>query len=388
VFFTGYDTQIYEIFGPQTKKEQIFFVTSHHQLHDDMTHDDMTQEAVALLCRLIETPRVSRDETAAADLLEAWMTERGMEPRREANNLWCVAPGYSEGRPTLLLCAHIDTVRPVSAWTRQPHQATHEGQRIYGLGSNDDGASLVSLIQVYRTLKDTPQTYNLVLLASAEEEVSGKDGVSRVLPLLPKVDVALVGEPTGMQPAIAERGLMVLDCTAHGRAGHAARGEGVNALYRALDDIRWIRDTQFPEVSPLLGATRMTVTMIEAGTQHNVVPDRCHFVVDVRTNELHTNEEIYNRIRAHVKSEVAARSFRLSSSRIDMCHPLVQRAIALGRTPFGSPTLSDQALLSCPSLKMGPGDSRRSHTADEYIEVPEIREAISLYLRLLDGMTL
>lgn len=353
-----------------------------------MTYENTTQEAVELLCRLIETSRVSRDETAAANLLEAWMTEHGMNPQRELNNLWCVAPSYSEERPTLLLCAHIDTVRPVSAWTRPPHRATLEGDRLYGLGSNDDGGSLVSLIQVYRLLKNIPQTYNLVLLASAEEEVSGKDGVSRVLPLLPKVDVALVGEPTGMQPAVAEKGLMVLDCTAHGKSGHAARGEGVNALYLALDDIQWIRNTQFPEVSPLLGATRMTVTMIEAGTQHNVVPDTCRFVVDVRTNELHTNEEIYNRIRAHAKSEVIARSFRLSSSRIDETHPLVQRAIALGRTPFGSPTLSDQALIPCPSLKMGPGDSRRSHTADEYIEIPEIREAIDLYLQMLNGLVL
>lgn len=353
-----------------------------------MTTNDMTQEAVALLCRLIETPRVSREETAAADLLQAWMDERGMAPRREQNNLWCVAPDYDPQRTTLLLCAHIDTVRPVSAWTRSPHQATREGDRIYGLGSNDDGASLVSLIETFRLLSTREQTYNLVLLASAEEEVSGRDGVSRVLPLLPRVDVALVGEPTGMQPAVAERGLMVLDCTAHGRSGHAARGEGINALYLALDDISWIRNTEWPEVSPLLGPTRMTVTMIEAGTQHNVVPDKCHFVVDVRTNELHTNEEIYNRIRANVKSEVAARSFRLSSSRIDDAHPLVQKAIALGRTPFGSPTLSDQALLPCPSLKMGPGDSSRSHTADEYIETAEIREAIDLYIQLLDGLTL
>ena len=353
-----------------------------------MVTEKTTQEAVDLLCQLIETPRTSREEGAAADLLQQWMEERGMGPQREENNLWCTAPGYDPKRKTLLLCAHIDTVRPVSGWTRPPHQATWEGERLYGLGANDDGASLVSLIQTFRRLCATPQTYNLVLLASAEEEVSGKDGVSRVLPLLPMVDVALVGEPTGMQPAVAERGLMVLDCTAHGQAGHAARGEGVNALYLALDDINWIRTTEWPEVSPLLGPTRMTVTMIEAGTQHNVVPDRCKFVVDVRTNELHTNEEIYNRIRAHVKSEVVARSFRLSSSRIDESHPLVQRAVSLGRTPFGSPTLSDQALLSCPSLKMGPGDSRRSHTADEYIEVGEIKEAIGLYTEMLDGLSL
>ena len=348
----------------------------------------MVQEAVELLCRLIETPRISREEPAAADLLEAWMKERDMAPQREANNLWAVAPGYDPKRPSLLLNAHIDTVRPVSAWTRPPHQATWEGTRLYGLGSNDDGASLVSLVQVFRVLCDRPQGYNLVLLVSAEEEVSGRNGIERALPLLPPVDVALVGEPTGMQPAVAEKGLMVLDCTAVGRAGHAARNEGDNAIYHALDDIDWIRHAQFPEVSPLLGPTKMTVTVVGGGTQHNVVPDRCSFVVDVRTNELHTNEDIYNRIRAHVKSEVVARSFRLSSSRIDPSHPLVARAVALGRTPFGSPTLSDQALLHCPSLKMGPGDSRRSHTADEYIEVDEIREAVELYIQLLDGLKL
>lgn len=346
----------------------------------------LTQEAVALLCRLIETPRMSREETAAANLLESWMAEQGLEPQRDGNNLWSVAPGYVPERQTLLLCAHIDTVKPVSGWNRPPHQATSEGEQLFGLGANDDGASLVSLLQVFRELRSTAQTYNLVFLASAEEEVSGHDGIERALKQLPPIDVALIGEPTGMQPAIAERGLMVLDVTAHGRAGHAARNEGDNAIYHALDDIQWLRTYEFPEVSPLLGRTKMTVTMVDAGTQHNVVPDRCHFVVDVRPNELCSNEEIYNRIRAHVKSEVVARSFRLSSSRIDTSHPLVRRAVALGRTPFGSPTLSDQAQLRCPSLKMGPGDSSRSHTADEYILIPEIREAINLYLQMLDGL--
>ena len=350
--------------------------------------EELTQEAVELLSRLIETPRVSHEEKEAADLLEAWMKERALEPRREANNLWLVAPEFNAERPTLLLCAHIDTVKPTNSWTRPPHKATREGDRIYGLGANDDGASLVSLLQVFRILSEGQGAYNLVFLASAEEEVCGRNGIERMLPLLPSIDVALIGEPTEMQPAIAEKGLMVLDCTATGRAGHAAREEGDNAIYHALDDIEWIRHTQFPEVSPLLGPTKMTVTVIGAGTQHNVVPDRCSFIVDVRTNELHTNEEIYNRIRAHVKSEVVARSFRLSSSRIDPDHPLVRRAVALGRQPYGSPTLSDQALLKCPSLKMGPGDSRRSHTADEYIEIKEIEEAIELYCSLLDGLSL
>lgn len=353
-----------------------------------MNIDSLTQEAVELLKQLVQTPRISREETAAADLLQQQMQRWGLQPQREANNLWSVAPDYNPERKTLLLNAHIDTVRPVEGWQHSPHQAVQEDDRIYGLGTNDDGASLVALLQVFRELKDTARDYNLVFLASAEEEVSGRNGMERALPLLPHIDVALVGEPTEMQPAVAEKGLMVLDVTEHGRAGHAARNEGDNAIYHALDDIQWIRQTQFPEVSPLLGPTKMTVTVVNAGTQHNVVPDECRFVVDVRTNELHSNEEILKRIQSNLKGEVVARSTRLTSSRIDMNHPLVQRVVALGRTPFGSPTLSDQALLPCSSLKMGPGDSRRSHTADEYIRISEIREGIALYVQLLQGLRL
>ncbi len=353
-----------------------------------MDIERMTAEAVALLQELIETPRISREEAKAADLMERQLTAWGLMPNRDGNNLWCIAKGYTEGRPTLMLCAHLDTVRPVDGWQHHPHQATLEGDTLYGLGSNDDGASLVCLAQTFRTLNDEERHYNLVFLASAEEEVSGRGGIEHALPLLPHIDVALVGEPTGMQPAVAERGLMVLDVTAHGRAGHAARNEGENAIYHALDDIDWFRNTNLPEQSELLGATKMSVTMIDAGTQHNVIPDKCHFVVDVRTNELHSNEEIYRRICENVKSEVKARSFRLASSSIDTAHPLVRRAIALGRKPFGSPTLSDQALLRCPSLKMGPGESCRSHTADEFIKISEIREGIGLYLDLLRGLEL
>lgn len=351
-------------------------------------NNELTKEAITLLSQLIAIPRISREEREAANLLQTQMELWGLSPQRKGNNLWSIAPDYDEKRPTLLLCAHIDTVRPVSGWSRDPFQPTLEGDCLYGLGSNDDGASLVSLLQVFRMLWNTPKGYNLVFLASVEEEVCGKEGVPSVLPLLPHIDVALVGEPTGMQPAIAEKGLMVLDVTTHGRAGHAARNEGDNAIYHALDDIQWFRTAQFPEVSPLLGPTKMTVTMVSAGTQHNVIPDCCQFVVDVRTNELHSNEDIYQRICQHVKSEVKARSFRLSSSHISEHHPLVERAVALGRKPYGSPTLSDQSQLPCPSLKMGPGDSSRSHTADEYIKVSEIEEAIGLYLQLLDGQLL
>lgn len=344
----------------------------------------MTEKAVALLCRLISVPSVSRDEKAAADLLQDYMSkELGLGVQRDGNNLWSVAPGYDEARQTLLLNAHIDTVKPVAAWQRDPFTPTREGDRIYGLGSNDDGASLVSLLHVFADACGKALPFNLVFLASAEEEVSGKNGVEHVLPLLPRIDVALVGEPTGMQPAVAEKGLMVLDVTAHGKAGHAARNEGDNAIYHALDDMQWFRTHQWEKVSPLLGPVKMSVTIVNAGTQHNVVPDTCTFTVDVRSNECYTNHELYDAICQHVRSEVKARSFRLSSSRIEADHWLLQRITALGREPFGSPTLSDQALMPFPSLKMGPGQSSRSHTADEFIEVGEIREALSVYTRVI-----
>ena len=346
----------------------------------------LTSEATNLLEQMVKRPSVSRDEKEVADLIEEFMNTRELPPHRSGNNLWCIAPQYDEKKPTLLLNAHIDTVKPAASWTRDPFTPTREGERIYGLGTNDDGASVVSLLQTFRTLCRKPQPYNLIFLASCEEEVSGKDGIESVLPLLPHIDVGLVGEPTGMQPAIAEKGLMVLDVTAHGKAGHAARNEGENAIYKAMKDMEWFRTYRFPETSPLLGDVKMSVTIVHAGTQHNVVPDQCTFTVDVRSNENYSNEEIFRTVCTHVDSEVKARSFRLNSSRIDESHPLVRKAKALGRIPFGSPTLSDQALMRFPSLKMGPGDSSRSHTADEYIKMSEIEEAIGLYIDLLDGL--
>lgn len=349
-----------------------------------MVNESLTEKAVELLCRLISVPRISREETIAADLLQDYIADNlGLEVKRDGNNLWSVAPNYDVHKQTLLLNAHIDTVKPVAGWQRDPFTATREGDRIYGLGSNDDGASLVSLLHVFAALKDKPTSYNLVFLASAEEEVGGKGGIESVLSLLPKIDVALVGEPTGLQPAIAEKGLMVLDITARGKSGHAARDEGDNAIYRAMDDIAWFRSYKWEKESPLLGPVKMTVTIVNAGTQHNVIPDTCTFTVDVRSNECYTNRELYDIICQHVHSEVKARSFRLGSSGIDINHPLVQRIIELGGKPFGSPTLSDQALMPFPSLKMGPGQSSRSHTADEFIEVSEIRDAIEKYLAIL-----
>ncbi len=354
-----------------------------------MNIDNLTDDAVRLLCRMIEIPSTSRNEQDVADMLEHCLRQDyAMDVQRDGNNLWSIAPGYSPERPTLMLNAHIDTVKPSISWTKEPHQATVEGDKIYGLGSNDDGASVVSLVQVFRMLAHAPLTYNLILALSAEEEVSGKQGMEHLLTLLPRIDVALVGEPTQMQPAIAEKGLMVMDLTAHGKAGHAAREEGDNAIYHAMEDIAWLKDYRFEKVSPLLGPVKMSVTIVNAGTQHNVVPDKCTFTVDVRSNECYTNEEIYETVCSHVQSEVVARSFRLSSSCIDPQHPLVQKAVALGRVPFGSPTLSDQALMRFPSLKMGPGDSSRSHTADEYILRSEIHEAIGIYIDMLRDLGL
>ncbi len=343
-----------------------------------------TNDAVELLKRLISIPSVSRDETAAADVFEQQVSAWGLPARRIGNNI-LIQEELNPHQPTLLLCAHIDTVKPVSTWTRDPFTPVVEDGRLYGLGANDCGGGLVSLLAVYRLLRGLSLKYNLVYLASCEEEVSGEGGFRLALPELPPIDVAIVGEPTGMQPAIAEKGLMVIDGTAYGKSGHAARNEGVNAIYEALDDLVWLRDYRFKKESPLLGPTKMTVTVLSSGTQHNVIPDECHFVIDVRTNEYYQNEFLFAFLQKHVKSELKARSFRLSSSHIPMEHPLVQRCVEMGMTPFGSPTLSDQALMPFLSLKLGPGESSRSHTADEFICLSEIENAIQTYVQLLSA---
>ncbi len=350
-----------------------------------MTQEQYVSDAVQLLKKLIATPSVSRNEKDAADIMEQTIRSYDFEPQREANNLWIIDPHYDESRPTLLLNAHIDTVKPVASWSRDPFSPDVEDGVLYGLGSNDCGGGLCSLLQIFRMLTEKPQSYNLIYLASAEEEVSGKDGITRALPLLPHIDLAIVGEPTGMNPAVAEKGLMVLDVIAHGKSGHAARNEGVNAIYEALDDMCWIRDYKFEKVSEFLGPTKMTLTVVNAGTQHNVIPDKCTMLVDIRTNEFYDNEEVYEFIRQHLKSEVKAHSFRLKSSRIDPEHPLIRKCVAMGMKPFGSPTLSDQALMHFPSFKLGPGESSRSHSANEFIRISEIRDAIAKYETLLDG---
>jgi acetylornithine deacetylase len=350
----------------------------------DMDIRQYTNEAVELLKRLISTPSVSRDEGRAADVFEQQARDWGLPARRIGNNI-LIQGELDVQKPTLLLNAHIDTVKPVTTWTRDPFTPTVEGDRLYGLGANDCGGGLVSLLQVYRMLHGSCSSYNLVYLASCEEEVSGAGGFTLALPVLPKIDVAIVGEPTGMQPAIAEKGLMVIDGIAHGKSGHAARNEGVNAIYEALDDLVWLRDYRFRKESTLLGPTKMTVTVLNSGTQQNVIHDECRFVIDVRTNEYYTNEYLFSFLQKHVKSELKARSFRLSSSHIPMEHPLIQRCIERGMTPFGSPTLSDQALMPFLSFKLGPGDSARSHSADEYICISEIERAIETYMALLSA---
>ena len=354
-----------------------------------MENLNYTNDAVMLLKDLIAIPSVSRNEEKAADKLAEYLNLWHLPFGREGNNLWVGCPDWDNNRPTVMLNAHIDTVKPVSSWTRDPFQPMQEGDMLYGLGANDCGGGLVALLQTYRIMLERPRNYNILWVASAEEEVSGENGFSRVMSKLPKIDVAIVGEPTGMQPAIAEKGLMVIDGYAHGKSGHAAREEGVNAIYEALEDLIWLRDYKFRKVSPLLGATKMTVTVVEGGTQHNVIPDTLHFVIDVRTNEFYQNEYLFEFLRKKMtKCELRARSFRLHSSSIPEDHPLIRRCIDRGMQPFGSPTLSDQALMPFLSFKLGPGDSGRSHSADEFIKISEIQQAIDIYVGLLDGLTL
>lgn len=345
-----------------------------------------TPQAIDLLKRLIATPSVSRDEAAAADLMQAEFERWGFAPKRKGNNVWAEAWPYDEAKPTILLDAHIDTVKPNAAWVRDPFTPSVEGDRLYGLGSNDTGASVVTMFATFVRLSKNVQPYNLIMLASAEEEVTGIGGVRAVLQELPAIDFALVGEPTSLQPAVAEKGLMVLDCTSHGVAGHAAREEGVNAIYKALKDIEWFRTHRFERVSPMLGEVKMTVTGIEAGTQHNVVPAECRFMVDVRVNECYQNEELLVEIREAVECDVQPRSTHLNSSAIALDHPAVVRLIEMGRVPFGSPTMSNQAVMPFTTLKLGPGDSARSHTADEYVLLGEIADAMELYFALLDNL--
>jgi acetylornithine deacetylase/succinyl-diaminopimelate desuccinylase-like protein len=351
-------------------------------MHIDQLHAD----AVRLLKELIATPSYSREEEKTATILETFFRERDMKPIRHLNNVWCLNKYFDPAKPVILLNSHHDTVKPNPGYTKDPFAAVEEDGRLYGLGSNDAGGPLVSLIGTFLHYYERPDLkYNIIFAASAEEEVSGTNGIEKIIPLLPPVSFALVGEPTQTQLAIAEKGLLVLDCVASGVCGHAAREEGENAIYKAMKDIEWVRNYKFPKVSDALGPIKMSVTVINTENKaHNVVPDKCSFVVDVRVTDAYTHEEVLDIIRQHFTSTAKPRSMRMRSSSIDFNHPIVQAGIRLGKTTYGSPTTSDQALIPAPSLKCGPGDSARSHTADEYIYISEIRDGIETYIGLLE----
>lgn len=342
------------------------------------------EESLALLQSLIRIQSFSKEENQTADLIEQFLSERRVKTQRKMNNVWAFNQHFDPSKPTLLLNSHHDTVKPNTGYTRNPYDAAIEGDKLFGLGSNDAGGCLVSLIGTFlyfNTQEDLK--YNICLAATAEEEISGNNGLELVLPDLGELEFAIVGEPTEMNLAIAEKGLLVIDCVAHGKAGHAAREEGENAIYKALQDIEWFKTYQFPKVSEVFGPVKMTVTIINAGSQHNVVPANCTFTVDVRVTDAYTNEEVVAIIKQNVQCEVKPRSVRLKPSSIDKNHPIVQAGIALGKETYGSPTTSDQALLSIPSLKCGPGFSGRSHMADEFLYVREVAEGIHGYINML-----
>ena len=344
---------------------------------------------INLLKSLISVSSLSRNEQEAAQIIRDFFTDSKVEYDLKVNNTWVKNQFWKEGLPVVLLNSHIDTVKPASGYTRDPFSPDVENGVLYGLGSNDAGGSLVTLLAVFmhfNQIENLP--FNLIYAATAEEEISGINGLASILEEIGPLDLAIVGEPTQMQMAIAEKGLMVLDCTAHGKSGHAAREEGENAIYKAIADIEKIRNYRFGKNSEILGAVKMSVTVINAGTQHNVVPDLCSFVVDVRTNEFYSNQQAYEIINELIDSDVEPRSFRLNSSGIPVDHLIVQRGIRLGLSYYGSPTTSDQAVIPYPSIKIGPGDSARSHTADEFILISELEEGFEIYVDLLSGLQL
>ncbi|TCJ17722.1 M20/M25/M40 family metallo-hydrolase [Flaviaesturariibacter flavus] len=350
----------------------------------EKTHDTIFTEVTTLLRQLIATPSFSREEDATAALVATFLEQKGIPAERYGNNIIARSPGFRADRPTWLLNSHHDTVKPAPGYTRNPFSPDVVDDHLYGLGSNDAGASLVALLGAFLYFYGKDPGFNLVFAATAEEEISGAGGISSVLAQLGAIDGALVGEPTGMQLAVAERGLVVIDALAKGRAGHAARNEGESAILNAMADIARLQQGLFDRVSPLLGPVSAKVTVIETDNKaHNVVPDTCRYVIDVRVNELYTLEEAVAILRHELGAELRPRSLRLRSSVIADSHPLVRAGKAMGRSAYGSPTLSDKALLPFPALKIGPGDSARSHTADEYILLSEIREAITLYIELL-----
>jgi len=349
--------------------------------------EELYKEALALLKRLIATPSPSKQEGDAAELIAGFLESKGFGINRHLNNLWVVHPDYHSGRFTLLLNSHLDTVEPSQVWTYDPFTPVETDGKLYGLGSNDAGAPLMALLATFLYFTHEKKLpFNLIFAATAEEEISGYNGIEAIVDKLGTVDLAIIGEPTGMELAIAEKGLMVLDCKTIGRSGHAAREEGENAIYKALADIQWFRNFSFDKKSEVMGPVKMSVTQINAGSQHNVVPDTCTFVVDVRTNEYYSNSEALQIIRRNVNCEVEARSLRLNSSFIPIAHPLVLVAKAMNIHCYGSPTTSDQAVIPYTSVKIGPGDSARSHTANEYVEPDELRQGIEVYIEMLERL--
>lgn len=349
--------------------------------------EKLTSDSIALLTELIRIPSFSREEGQTAAQIAQFFTQFGIPVQQVGHNIIAFNKAEDPEKPYILLNSHHDTVKPNPAYSKDPFDPIVADGKLYGLGSNDAGGCLVSLIAAFRYFyarEDLP--FNLCIIASAEEEVSGKNGIEEAYKHVPACSFAIVGEPTLLDLAIAEKGLMVLDCVAHGESGHAARNEGVNAIYAAMDDIAWFRTFQFPKESSFLGPVKMSVTMIEAGSQHNVVPARCQYVVDVRSTDCYSNLEILDIIRSHVQSDVSPRSTRLNPSTIAPEHPIVQAGLRLGKQVYGSPTMSDQALLPIPSLKVGPGDSARSHSADEYIYLQEIEAGVAFYIQLLEGI--
>ncbi|HXH17592.1 MAG TPA: M20 family metallo-hydrolase [Chitinophagales bacterium] len=347
----------------------------------------LLDEALSLLKKLISIPSFSREESGTADLIQQFLEQKKIPVNRKLNNIWVKNLAFDFSKPTLLLNSHHDTVRPNSAYTLNPFEPIEKEGKLFGLGSNDAGGCLVSLLSAFLHFyprEDLP--FNIIFSATAEEEISGVNGIEAILPLLGEISLAIVGEPTQMNLAIAEKGLLVLDCVAYGKPGHAARDEGDNAIYKAMRDIEWFSTFQFQKKSDTLGTVKMSVTAIKAGTQHNVVPGSCEYVVDIRLNEKYTHEEIIGIVRRHVQSEIKPRSFRIKPSGIPKEHPIVKAAESIGLNTFGSPTASDQALLHFPSVKIGPGDSARSHMADEFIYVDEIRTGIMTYIDLIDSI--
>ena len=347
----------------------------------------LTLEAIELLKKLIETQSFSGEEERTSLLIQSWFEKKSIPLQRDNNNIWATNKHFSSLKPTILLNSHHDTVKPNKAYTKNPLKAEIMDGKLFGLGSNDAGGSLVSLIATFTYFYEKKDlNYNLIVLASAEEENSGNNGIRSILPKLPKLDFAIVGEPTLMHLAIAEKGLLVLDCYAHGKAGHAAHGLGENSIYKAMKAIDWFKNYRFSKISDTLGEVKMTVTQIEAGKQHNVIPAICYFVVDVRVTDAYSNEEVLEIIKKHTSIEVKERSLLSNSSSISVEHKIVQAGIKMGREIYGSPTLSDQSNLTCPSLKLGPGDSLRSHTADEFIYIDEINEGIELYIKMINKL--